>query len=54
VGNNTTQGLTRAQGLFYKVKPKSAKTEKKEKNLQLRHFNKNNLVGSKNRRIFAA
>jgi hypothetical protein len=36
------------------VKPKSAKTEKKEKNRQLRHFNKNNLVGSKNRRIFAA
>jgi hypothetical protein len=54
VGNNTTQGLTRAHGLFYKVKPKSAKTEKKEKNRQLRHFNKNNLVGSKNRRIFAA
>ena len=54
VGNYTTQGLTRAQGLFYKVKPKSAKTEKKEKNRQLRYFNKNNLVGSKNRRIFAA
>ena len=54
VGNNTAQGLTRAHGLFYKVKPKSAKTEKKEKNRQLRHFNKNNLVGSKNRRIFAA
>ena len=54
VGNNTTQGLKVAQGLFYKVKPKSAKTEKKEKNRQLRHFNKNNLVGSKNRRIFAA
>ena len=54
VGNNTTQGLTRAQGLFYKVKPKSAKTEKKRKNSQLRYFNKNNLVGSKNRRIFAA
>ena len=53
MGNSTTQGLTRAQGLFYKVKPKSAKTEKKEKNRQLRHFNKNNLVGSKNRRIFA-
>jgi hypothetical protein len=54
VGNNTTRGLKVAQGLFYKVKPKSAKTEKKEKNRQLRHFNKNNLVGSKNRRIFAA
>ena len=53
MGNNTSQGLTRAQGLFYKVKPKSAKTEKKRKNRQLRLFNKNNLVDLKNRRIFA-
>jgi hypothetical protein len=44
VGNNTSQGLKRAHGLFYKVKPKSAKTEKKRKNRQLRLFNKNNLV----------
>ena len=29
VGNYTIQGLLRAHGLFYKEKPKSAKTEKK-------------------------
>jgi hypothetical protein len=31
VGNYTSQGLTRAQGLFYKVKPLRKKQRKKKK-----------------------
>jgi hypothetical protein len=38
VGNNTSQGLIRAQGLFYKVKPKSAKNREKKKKSPIKTF----------------